>query len=122
MRATMVPRHHRTSAMTSVPLSLLDELYLNLDRGQEPWTVHFEFCLPVHLDAERLADAIPMAAARPPLARARPARRAVPRARRPRCRRPTPGGRAPASPAGGSRITATSGRLPTSSSRTQLAS
>jgi NRPS condensation-like uncharacterized protein len=57
--------------MTSIPLSLLDELYLNLDRGQEPWTVHFEFSLPVHLDAERLADATAMAAARHPLARAR---------------------------------------------------
>jgi NRPS condensation-like uncharacterized protein len=56
--------------MTSLPLSLLDELYLNLDRGSEPWTVHYELRLNEHLDAERLARAISAAAERHPLARA----------------------------------------------------
>jgi NRPS condensation-like uncharacterized protein len=57
--------------MTSLPLSLLDELYLNLDRGNEPWTVHYELRLTQHLDAGRLADAISAATERHPLARAR---------------------------------------------------
>ena len=37
--------------MTTVPLNLLDELYLNLDRETEPWTVHYELRLSTHLDA-----------------------------------------------------------------------
>jgi NRPS condensation-like uncharacterized protein len=57
--------------MTSLPLSLLDELYLNLDRRSEPWTVHYEIRLEEHLDAGRLAEAIAAAATRHPLARAR---------------------------------------------------
>jgi NRPS condensation-like uncharacterized protein len=57
--------------MTSLPLSVLDELYLNLDRGREPWTVHYEIRLTVHLDAERLAHAVAAAVRRHPLARAR---------------------------------------------------
>jgi NRPS condensation-like uncharacterized protein len=57
--------------MTSIPLSLLDELYLNLDRDLEPWTVHYEVTLREHLDRERLTDAIALAARRHPLARAR---------------------------------------------------
>jgi NRPS condensation-like uncharacterized protein len=57
--------------MTSIPLSLLDELYLNLDRGNEPWTVHYEVRLAVQLDPARLGGAIAAAARRHPLARAR---------------------------------------------------
>jgi NRPS condensation-like uncharacterized protein len=57
--------------MTSLPLSLLDELYLNLDRGTEPWTVQYELHLSEHLDAGRLAAAITEAARRHPLSRAR---------------------------------------------------
>lgn len=57
--------------MTKVPLSPLDELYLNLDRSKEPWTVHYEVALTMRLDLERLVDAIAAAAARHPLARAR---------------------------------------------------
>ena len=57
--------------MTFIPLNLLDELYLNLDREAEPWTTHYEVHLRTHLDADRLAGAIASAAARHPLARAR---------------------------------------------------
>lgn len=57
--------------MTSIPLSLLDELYLNLDRETEPWTAHYELHLGLHLEADRLADAIIAAARWHPLARAR---------------------------------------------------
>jgi NRPS condensation-like uncharacterized protein len=57
--------------MTSIPLNLLDELYLNLDREPEPWTVHYELRVGQHLDTARLAGAIAAAARRHPLARAR---------------------------------------------------
>jgi NRPS condensation-like uncharacterized protein len=57
--------------MASIPLSLLDELYLNLDRDREPWTVHYELRLGMHLDAERLSSAIVTAADTHPLARSR---------------------------------------------------
>jgi NRPS condensation-like uncharacterized protein len=55
----------------SVPLNLLDELYLNLDREAEPWTVHYELHVAMHLDPDRLVTAVASAAARHPLARAR---------------------------------------------------
>jgi NRPS condensation-like uncharacterized protein len=69
-------RHHRgcqhvQPVMTTIPLNLLDELYLNLDRETEPWTVHYEVQLDTHLDAGRLARAVSDAARRHPLARAR---------------------------------------------------
>lgn len=57
--------------MTFTPLNVLDELYLNLDRAAEPWTTHYEVHVRRHLDADRLAGAIAVAAARHPLARAR---------------------------------------------------
>jgi NRPS condensation-like uncharacterized protein len=57
--------------MTSLPLSLLDELYLNLDRGAEPWTVQYEVHLATRIDAGRLSDAIAAAARQHPLSRAR---------------------------------------------------
>ncbi|HWE10676.1 MAG TPA: condensation domain-containing protein [Solirubrobacteraceae bacterium] len=60
-----------TPSITSLPLSLLDELYLNLDRAAEPWTVQYELHLSQRLDAGRLAGAITSAADRHPLSRAR---------------------------------------------------
>jgi NRPS condensation-like uncharacterized protein len=57
--------------MTSVPLNVLDELYLNLDRETEPWTVHYELHVGTHLDSGRLKRAVTAAACRHPLARAR---------------------------------------------------
>jgi NRPS condensation-like uncharacterized protein len=57
--------------MTTIPLNLLDELYLNLDRESEPWTVHYEVQVTTRLDPERLATAVADAADRHPLARAR---------------------------------------------------
>jgi hypothetical protein len=55
---------------TCVELNLLDELFLNLDHAEEPWTVHFEVRVGERLDAERLAGAIAGAAQRHPIARA----------------------------------------------------
>jgi NRPS condensation-like uncharacterized protein len=57
--------------MTTIPLNLLDELYLNLDRESEPWTVHYELHLWTRLDPSHLGQAIVIAADRHPLARAR---------------------------------------------------
>src|ERR1700750_2166658 len=56
-------------AMT-VALNRLDEHFLTLDREAEPWNVHFEVQTGEQLDGERLAQAIPSAMARHPLARA----------------------------------------------------
>jgi NRPS condensation-like uncharacterized protein len=58
-------------ATPSVPLNRLDELYLVLDDGEEPWNVHFEVHASGRLDADRLTGAIRAAAVRHPLARAR---------------------------------------------------
>jgi NRPS condensation-like uncharacterized protein len=55
---------------TSVELNLLDELFLNLDRADEPWTVHFEVRVGERLDGDRLIAAIAAAAERHPIARA----------------------------------------------------
>jgi NRPS condensation-like uncharacterized protein len=55
----------------SVPLNRLDELFLGLDHGGEPWNVHFEVRLSGQVDADRLVGAIRAAALRHPLARAR---------------------------------------------------
>ncbi|HEY6762036.1 MAG TPA: condensation domain-containing protein [Baekduia sp.] len=60
--------------MRSVSLSLLDELFLNLDSVEEPWGVHLEARVSGRLDAERVAAALAAAARRHPLARARLAR------------------------------------------------
>lgn len=67
----MVSPHGYRLLMTSIPLSLLDELYLNLDRGKEPWTVHYEVRLSARLDPGQLSRAIAAAGRRHPLARAR---------------------------------------------------
>jgi NRPS condensation-like uncharacterized protein len=55
----------------STPLNLLDELYLNLDRRQEPWVVHVEVRVTGRLEADRLAAALAAAVQRHPIARAR---------------------------------------------------
>jgi NRPS condensation-like uncharacterized protein len=60
-----------TRPTPTVPLNRLDELFLALDDGEEPWNVHFEVRAAGRLDAERLRDAIREAALRHPLARAR---------------------------------------------------
>src|SRR2546423_1515874 len=57
--------------MQTADLNHLDELYLHLDRPDEPWGVHFEVALAEPPDAERLREAIRAAAARHPIARAR---------------------------------------------------
>jgi NRPS condensation-like uncharacterized protein len=57
--------------MSSTPLNLLDELYLNLDRRQEPWVVHLEVRVTSRLDPDRLAAALAAAVARHPMGRAR---------------------------------------------------
>ncbi|MEA2427873.1 MAG: hypothetical protein QOF37_1501 [Thermoleophilaceae bacterium] len=52
-------------------LNILDELYLHLDRDDEPWSVQLEVEVEGTLDGERLAAAVKAAAARHPVARAR---------------------------------------------------
>ncbi len=52
-------------------LSILDELYLHLDRAAEPWSVHLEIQVEGTVDERRLADAVREAARKHPLARAR---------------------------------------------------
>ena len=52
-------------------LNILDELYLHLDREDEPWSVQLEAQVEGDLDGERLAAATRAAAARHPVARAR---------------------------------------------------
>jgi NRPS condensation-like uncharacterized protein len=51
-------------------LNLLDELYLHLDREEEPWSVHLEIQVEGGLDEERVRDAVATAAALHPIARA----------------------------------------------------
>lgn len=57
--------------MPTTRLSVLDELYLHLDREDEPWTVHVEIRAQGHIDGPRLLEAVRQAAQRHPLARAR---------------------------------------------------
>jgi NRPS condensation-like uncharacterized protein len=52
-------------------LNILDELYLHLDREEEPWTVHVEIRVEGHVDGPRLIEAVREAARKHPLARAR---------------------------------------------------
>jgi NRPS condensation-like uncharacterized protein len=59
------------ATLTSVPLNLLDEHFLNLDQEREPWGVHVEVRVGGRLDPGRLADAIRTAALHHPMARAR---------------------------------------------------
>jgi NRPS condensation-like uncharacterized protein len=55
---------------TTTPLSVLDELYLHLDRADEPWSVHVEIRVDGPIDVARLEAAVRVAAGRHPLARA----------------------------------------------------
>jgi NRPS condensation-like uncharacterized protein len=59
------------SAAATADLNVLDELYLHLDREDEPWTVHLEVRAEGTVDEQRLERAVREAAARHPLARAR---------------------------------------------------
>jgi NRPS condensation-like uncharacterized protein len=52
-------------------LNILDELYLHLDREDEPFSVHMEVQVEGRVDASRLREAIATAANRHPIARAR---------------------------------------------------
>src|SRR3954469_17600844 len=52
-------------------LNILDELYMHLDREDEPWSVHIEAQVEGSIDPERLLDAVREAARRHPIARAR---------------------------------------------------
>jgi NRPS condensation-like uncharacterized protein len=55
----------------STDLNVLDELYLHLDREDEPWSVHLEVGLTGRVDEARLRDAIVVGMRAHPLARAR---------------------------------------------------
>jgi NRPS condensation-like uncharacterized protein len=57
--------------MESVRLNSLDELFLNLDHRDEPWSIQFEVRVAGRLESDRLAGAVAAAAARHPIARAR---------------------------------------------------
>jgi NRPS condensation-like uncharacterized protein len=57
--------------MQTAPLNILDELYLHLDREEEPWSVHLEIRVEGHIDAGRLTTAVREAALAHPIARAR---------------------------------------------------
>lgn len=57
--------------MQTTRLNVLDELYLHLDREEEPWSVHVEIRVEGRLDPDRLRDATRAAALRHPIARAR---------------------------------------------------
>lgn len=54
----------------TAPLYVLDELYLHLDREQEPWSVHLEIRVEGRIDGARLQEAVRRAALAHPIARA----------------------------------------------------
>src|SRR4051794_37491630 len=57
--------------MISTELNILDELYLHLDRDDEPWSVHVEVVVEGRVNGARLADAIASGMRAHPIARAR---------------------------------------------------
>jgi len=57
--------------LTSVPLNLLDEHFLNLDQEREPWSIQLEVRVSGRVEPERLSEAIDAAVRRHPMARAR---------------------------------------------------
>jgi NRPS condensation-like uncharacterized protein len=63
--------------MTTAALNVLDELYLHLNRPEEPWSVHLEIRVEGRIEHDRLEAAVLEAARRHPLARARLARARV---------------------------------------------
>ena len=48
--------------MQTTPLNVLDELYLHLNREEEPWSVHLEVRVEGRIDAARLRTAVGEAA------------------------------------------------------------
>jgi NRPS condensation-like uncharacterized protein len=56
---------------TTTPLNVLDELYLHLDREDEPWSVHVEIRVDGPIEPARLEAAVREAADRHPIARAK---------------------------------------------------
>jgi NRPS condensation-like uncharacterized protein len=57
--------------MTTTRLNHLDELYLHLDRADEPWSVQLEVRVEERLDVSRVIEATRRAASHHPIARAR---------------------------------------------------
>jgi NRPS condensation-like uncharacterized protein len=57
--------------MAEAALNILDELYLHLDREDEPWSVQVEVGVESRVDADRLRDAVTAGMRRHPIARAR---------------------------------------------------
>src|SRR5438105_1922317 len=57
--------------MVSTALNILDQLYLHLDREDEPWSVHLEVAVEGDIDEERLRDAVRAGMRAHPIARAR---------------------------------------------------
>src|ERR1022692_1445833 len=57
--------------MLTTPLTVLDELYLHLDREEEPFSVHIEIRVEGRIDSARLQAAVREAALHHPIARAR---------------------------------------------------
>ncbi len=57
--------------MISTELNVLDQLYLHLDREDEPWSVHLEVAVEGEVDEERLRDAVRAGMRAHPIARAR---------------------------------------------------
>ena len=60
-----------TDERPTARLNLLDELYLHLNRDDEPWSVHLEIQVEGRLDDGRLRDAVTTAVERHPITRAR---------------------------------------------------
>src|ERR1700759_2646473 len=63
--------------MMSTDLNILDQLYLHLDREDEPWSVHLEIAVEGEIDEGRLRDAVLAGMRAHPIARAQ-LRRALP--------------------------------------------
>jgi NRPS condensation-like uncharacterized protein len=57
--------------MATAELNVLDELYLHLNRPDEPWSVHLEIRVEGRIDGTRLQRAVREAAGRHPIIRAR---------------------------------------------------
>ncbi len=57
--------------MVSTELNVLDQLYLHLDREDEPWSVHLEVGVEGSVSEDRLRDAVLAGMAAHPIARAR---------------------------------------------------
>src|SRR4051794_41366232 len=60
-----------TGERPTARLNLLDELYLHLNRDEEPWSVHLEIQVEGRLDDDRLRTALATAIRRHPITRAR---------------------------------------------------